>query len=281
MQCTRPIQLHKYNITVPCGKCTSCRLAMASEWAARMIHESEYYDSTSFATFTYSDETLPADLSIDKTVITLLIKRIRKALEPRRIKYYANGEYGEKTGRPHYHAILFGIQPCFHCWSCCKTHMTADKPSGDCEILRKAWPKGIVDLGPLNYLTARYVANYMLKEPPKNISLLNREKPFTLMSKGLGRRYLMDNADTLLKQKSIRIQGVKKRLPKYYADVLKKYADQLGFDVDFTNEERLQELNNHYLGKYSPEDAWKAIQAHRAQTERIQDSLQTLKEPKL
>ena len=39
----------------------------------------------------------------------LFMKRLRKAFPNDKIRFYAAGEYGPKTLRPHYHAILFGL----------------------------------------------------------------------------------------------------------------------------------------------------------------------------
>ena len=43
---------------------------------------------------------------LKKSDFQKFIKRLRKDYD---IKYFACGEYGDKTLRPHFHAILFGV----------------------------------------------------------------------------------------------------------------------------------------------------------------------------
>ena len=126
-------------IWVPCGKCRPCKIAKASEWAARMIHEGDYHKSNVFSTLTYSDDNLPKNLELSERHLTLFFKSLRKHLNNRLIKYFACGEYGETTSRPHYHAILFNIEPCLQCYSCTEKRLTGDTPKNDCKIIRFCW----------------------------------------------------------------------------------------------------------------------------------------------
>lgn len=59
-----------------------------------------------FTTLTYDEQHCPPTL--DRTHLAKFLKRIRRAAEPLRIRFFASGEYGEKNARPHYHAILYG-----------------------------------------------------------------------------------------------------------------------------------------------------------------------------
>jgi hypothetical protein len=94
---------------VPCGKCIACRIARTREWTVRIMHEMSCHDNAVFATLTYDDDHLPPDRSISKDELQRFIKRLRKELGDRKIRYFACGEYGETTNRPHYHAIIFGL----------------------------------------------------------------------------------------------------------------------------------------------------------------------------
>jgi hypothetical protein len=38
------------------------------------------------------------------------MKRLRKKYSHKKLSFYHCGEYGEKQGRPHYHAIIFNHQ---------------------------------------------------------------------------------------------------------------------------------------------------------------------------
>ena len=116
MYCIQPITIQVpikgfkafQDLAVPCGKCIGCRIAKRKEWSLRMLHELTYHPQSSFITLTYDDYHLPSDNSLKKRHLQLFIKRLRKNLGERRIKYFACGEYGGQTMRPHYHAILFG-----------------------------------------------------------------------------------------------------------------------------------------------------------------------------
>ena len=114
MTCTSPFKVKSLNghiVDVPCGRCMACRIARAREWASRIIHEMDYWDTSIFITLTYNEEYLPKHGSIHKRDLVLFFKRLRRDLERdnRKIKYFASGEYGDKFGRPHYHAIVFGL----------------------------------------------------------------------------------------------------------------------------------------------------------------------------
>lgn len=109
-------------IEIPCGKCIACRLAYSRQWADRCMLEASFHDSNYFVTLTYDNEHLPLVETIDndtgeiihnatlvKRDLQLFFKRLRKALPDCKIRYYACGEYGSQTLRPHYHAIIFGL----------------------------------------------------------------------------------------------------------------------------------------------------------------------------
>lgn len=93
-------------LALPCGGCLGCRTAAAKEWALRCQLELHQHTQTGFTTLTYSDDNVP--LTLQKRDLQLFLKRLRKAAA-RPIRFFASGEYGETTGRPHYHAILYGI----------------------------------------------------------------------------------------------------------------------------------------------------------------------------
>jgi len=94
---------------------------------------------------TFSDENLPRDKSIKTETMQKFVKRLRKHIYPDKVRYFIVGEYGEKNGRPHYHAMLFGLG-------------MEDKPRID-----KAWKLGMTQIGDINSKTAHYVTDYTLK----------------------------------------------------------------------------------------------------------------------
>jgi len=98
-------------IKIPCRQCLSCRLNRSSEWQTRLIHEGKRHSSKIFLTLTYDNENLPEFGSLQTRHLQLFIKRLRKAIAPIKIRYYACGEYGDTTRRAHYHAIIYGWEP--------------------------------------------------------------------------------------------------------------------------------------------------------------------------
>lgn len=233
MQCTSPMLLsfkgkykflYREGLTVPCGKCLSCRIARAREWSLRLLHELESWDNAVFVCYTYNDDNLPADLSVKKSELQLYFKRLRKELKHRKIKYYACGEYGEKKGRPHYHAIIFGISP-------------AEK-----ELLQSMWYVGNIDVGTVTYDSCRYVAQYLDQKlsGKSDIDLQGRETPFQLCSTGIGKKYCEDNKDVLKRDLYTSVRGVMCGLPRYY-------KKKLGIDSnDYKNIILQQKTNELY-----------------------------------
>lgn len=106
------LSVHR-GIPFPCGQCLFCRINRRRMWTARLMLESLMHKSSCFLTLTYDNEHLPNHLI--KRDVQLFLKRLRKYLSTHeghyKLRYYIAGEYGEKSHRPHYHAILYGIPP--------------------------------------------------------------------------------------------------------------------------------------------------------------------------
>lgn len=159
-------------IQVPCGKCPICRNKKAKEWSFRAMCENATSETQPiFVTLTYNNKHLPKS-GIFKEEIQLFMKRLRIKLDRLNIKhnlrYFACGEYGTKSGRPHYHMIIWNF-PYF------------ETVSRRLKIIESSWsvPTGryakngspIVDqLGfcycvPCEQGAISYVMKYMRKEP--------------------------------------------------------------------------------------------------------------------
>lgn len=107
---------------LPCGQCIGCRLERSRQWANRCILELEYHDSAYFVTLTYDDDHVPQSWYADEStgeavpVQTLRKKDFQAFMKRLRfhfgqgIRFFACGEYGPETWRPHYHAIIFGLK---------------------------------------------------------------------------------------------------------------------------------------------------------------------------
>lgn len=134
--------------TVPfgCGQCVPCRVNRRRLWSWRMFFESLCHDESAFLTLTYDERHLPPGGNLVPKDLQDWLKRFRRALEPRRLRFFAVGEYGDQTFRPHYHASLFGVGP----WAQ--------------RLVEQTWGKGHVLLAEFNQTTAQYVAGYVVKK---------------------------------------------------------------------------------------------------------------------
>lgn len=220
MKCKNPFNIvnpkTREIIKVPCGKCLYCRIRKRSEWALRLEHELQYWDKSVFVTLTYDDAHLPQNRSLKKEDLQKFFKRVRKAIYPKKIKYYACGEYGELNERPHYHAIMFGIgmdhcdrNHIISCWPLCSWNRS---------IVKNAF--GIVEKDSI-----RYVCQYVDKKLSGSLletvyTKRGMENIFKIQSQGLGLRYAQD-FEKKIRMSELTYRGMKCSIPRYY---LKKLA---------------------------------------------------------
>lgn len=221
-------------VKIPCGICIGCRIMYSREWALRCIHEAKLHERNCFITLTYNDQHLPANQTLVKKDFQDFCKRLRKNYS--QFRFYGCGEYGSDSKRPHYHALLFGID--FH--EDRKKHST--NKHGDTiyisEILTRTWGKGHCTIGALNYQTAAYTARYVMKKM-KNIdgelhAVYDRLDPvtgeiyqvlpeFTLMSRnpGVGSAWYDKFKEDFQESGFMVHQGKKHPVPRYYLNKLK------------------------------------------------------------
>lgn len=193
-------------LEVPCGVCVGCRADQSLMWSIRAYHESMIHDRNCFVTLTYSDEHLPADRKIDKKELQDFFKRLRKKLPPRSMSYIACGEYGDDTRRPHYHAVLFGVD-FLH------DKITLDDKSYTSPTLSEIWGKGNVSISPVNMATICYVCGYVTKK-------IKDKDTFNLMSRrpAIGKRFLERFKSDMLATSSVTIEGKEYPVPKRYIE---------------------------------------------------------------
>lgn len=161
--------------------------------------EAAQYEHNAFVTLTYRDENLPGDLSVRPQVLSAFIKRLRDRIDFK-VRYFGVGEYGDASGRPHYHLALFGYPTCNYGITrrretCC----------GNCDTIVAAWGQGQVLLGQLEPRSAAYIAGYINKkmtgeEDPR---LEGRAPEFARMSlrPGIGVGMMHELASTLMEHK--------------------------------------------------------------------------------
>lgn len=183
------------SLALPCGGCIGCRQMRATEWARRCSHEAKLYDKNVFATLTYDDDHLPSDGGLAPRDFQLFMKRLRKRYSGSVIRFFACGEYGETTYRPHYHALLFNLD------FSDKYRVGKDLFASD--SLRELWPFGDHKIGEVTPASAAYVAKYNVKYGARhewcNQDGVVLQKPFLRMSRrpGIGKAWLDAYAEDL------------------------------------------------------------------------------------
>lgn len=234
MKCPYPISIkdkYGYLHSVACGQCGACRYNKAKEYAIRIMNELVYYDDATFLTLTYDDDHLPDDLSLSKREFQLFMKRFRRDLGGKKVRFFASGEYGDKGKRrinPHYHVILFGVSPTDDIF---KDHKPDKKGF---KVKLDSWDKGNCFVGDVTYDSACYVASYTCKKllafgnkiPYSKNSYVDMGllPPFLLMSRrpGIGSHYLENNAERIRRREYlIGKNGKHVAVPRYYRDKLK------------------------------------------------------------
>lgn len=154
----------------PCGRCFYCRRAKAKVWTHRIILEAAQHKDNCFLTLTYDDAHLPKDNSLDPRALQLFFKRLRFSIAPHKIRYFAVGEYGDRTARPHYHAAVFGYPSC----TAPVVHRGEGCLCTPCRGIASAWsdangiPLGFISNGTLEPASAGYVAAYATKSMSKD-----------------------------------------------------------------------------------------------------------------
>ena len=173
--------LGRYIGQIPCGKCIQCRLSYSRDWANRCMCELKTNPDAVFLTLTYDDAHLHFGHYVDPDTgavevrpmlksddLTKFLKRLRIYCQREgisdEIRFFACGEYGDESGRPHYHVILFGLP-----LDLSKRHWWR-RPSEDLPALYthpvfdKNWPHGVAVYGDVNWESCAYVARYVVKK---------------------------------------------------------------------------------------------------------------------
>lgn len=216
MKCSDPVVVagNAYG----CGQCVSCRINRKRIWSHRIKLEAAQYAENTFLTLTYADEFLPKLMSLEPWLLKSFLHRVRtrvrrsKALEqegkPRLIRFFAVGEYGDLTERPHYHVMLFNYPSCLR-------GKTRSRPKYDsccavCDLISELWYRdephqdfGRVQLDPYDDKLAKYICGYVTKKMTRfdDGRLNGRHPEFARQSNrpGIGAGALHGVADVLLR----------------------------------------------------------------------------------
>jgi len=233
---------------LPCGQCMPCRLQRKRVWTHRVMLEASLTPQSAFVTLTYDEDHIPAGGSLDPDHLRLFWMRLRKqqAQYGRKLRYFANGEYGSDTQRPHYHAIIFGLPSCNYGRTRHYRFKTGLNCCPQCDNVARCWHYGGVDLGQVERASAAYVCGYVTKKltDPDDYRLGGRNPEFSRVSKqngGLGAAYIPEIASKLLElpprvlaampdvPNSLRHQGKPWPLGRY---LTRKLREQIGRSPD-------------------------------------------------
>lgn len=247
-------------IEVPCGKCLECRVQRTRQWADRCVLEAKQYKDNYFVTLTYDDSHLPDKNSLNPKDLQDFMKRLRKRFKGIKIRFFACGEYGDISWRPHYHLLLFNLP--LHDLSYVFMHkdvvdidlktgknvygpyqidLRPPKANNDLmfsKTIYDLWQyKGFISVGHVNFDTAAYVSQYINKKLDGNASKLYDElgivAPFLRMSNrpGIGAKYF-ETHDEIHNEDHIIIPGDGEAhvsaVPRYFDKLfVKKYGDDV------------------------------------------------------
>lgn len=209
------------HVVIPCGQCAACRLEYARQWAIRCMLESQYHDENYFVTLTYDDEHVPWSRYVDQLTGELVpiqtlvkkdmqdfFKRVRADLDYRGFsgfRYFCCGEYGDKSARPHYHAIMFGL----HLDDLVQYEETEYGILYESEFLTSKWRNGRVIIGGVTFQSCSYVARYVMKKQKGKSSEIydyyNIVPEFTLVSRrpGIAKEYFLEHFSDIYRTDSV------------------------------------------------------------------------------
>lgn len=239
MACTRPVAVKRVagslstfaTDLVPCGNCLGCDLERSRQWAVRMMHEASLHSENSFVTLTIDDEHMPLGGSLDRGLFPLFMKRLRKRVAPRRVRYFYAGEYGEQLSRPHYHAILFGWFP----GDAVECGRRGDHRVYRSQALAECWGQGFVEVGSVSFDSAAYVARYVTKKVRGEFAaehylavdvgtgeVVVREPEFAQMSRrpGIGAGWFDRFGEELEPDGTVIESGKEVPMPRYYRKLM-------------------------------------------------------------
>lgn len=199
------------------------------------------HDQNCFITLTYAPEHLPSDLSLHKAHYQEFMKRLRYHIQPKKVRYYMCGEYGDQNERPHYHACLFG-----HDFE--DKQLWRDSRGVKLYIsdeLTKLWPYGFSTIGDVTFESAAYVARYIMKKVTgKKAEQLDEDtglRPYELydtvtgeitdrlpeytnmsLKPGIGANWYESFATDVYPSDFVVINGRRMRPPKFYDKLLER-----------------------------------------------------------
>lgn len=238
-------------ISMPCGHCQACELRKRKDMSTRLANEASLYSRSCFLTLTYDDDHLPhvdGVPTLYPTDLQLFMKRLRRRIQVLtgtkyskddkhgkritdykdyvNIRFFAVGEYGSKTHRPHYHVMIFGWTPAD---GKVKFYRNGH-PVNISDEVQSVWKNGIISYTSVTPEVAKYCARYVTKKYIKTDtdSSVDVVPEFTLQSVkggGIGSPWLerfKENLFTGFVNIRCKNRISKHSIPQYYYNRLRK-----------------------------------------------------------
>jgi hypothetical protein len=129
------------------------------------MHEAKLHERNVFTTFTYADDKLPLHGSLHYPHFQGFMHRLRAHVNYKcpkeqrtRVRFFCAGEYGSKSARPHYHALIFNYQPAD------LRLYGEDGPNAlyTSSVMDSLWTHGETKSGALTFESAAYCARYCI-----------------------------------------------------------------------------------------------------------------------
>jgi hypothetical protein len=201
------------------------------------MHEAKTHEQTCFLTLTFEYE--PKNQSLDVKHVQTFMKALRHHVYPKKVRYFASGEYGEmcetcgcgkkkcrkikcgrgpyKLGRAHYHVALFGYE--FKDQEFLKKENEFSLWTS--KTLDKLWSHGSCTIGKVAWDSAVYVAKYTTKKitGEKAKEHYGKRKPeFATMSRkpGIGYPWFKKFRGDVYPEDEVIVNGRKTKPPRAY-----------------------------------------------------------------
>lgn len=224
----------------PCGKCRACKLRKVNEKMIISIFAAqEYKKKGQFLTLTFNDEHLPDGL--DHSIIAAFMKRLRRLDGTPDVKAFIAGEYGEKSGREHWHILFYNHKY-------------------DLELVRKAWrhPRtkesfGFVYDGTLTPKSMKYVSGYISKKGYNPES--GKKPPYGRMSCRLPDNLTPEEILSMCQTGKIQYNGRKFSVPTNWRRRYKSMWDRYSrYRSDIITEKRWDNYQKDPIGYFTKKD---------------------------
>jgi hypothetical protein len=225
-------------IYFPCGKCDGCLKVKADAWGVRAVHELQMHQGIGcFLTLTYDEDHLPRDGALEPEELKLFLLRVTRHTGKRAV-YICCGEYGDAGKRPHYHAILFGVD------FSADRYLWQRTDSGSLiyrsPTLERLWPYGFSSIGEANAASAAYLARYTMKSAAaKEAAKFDRKTgevrlvpQFFRVSNGIGRRWFDKFSSDVFPCDFVVLDGRKVAVPPYYKVLLRARDQKANLRID-------------------------------------------------